>query len=203
MAKIERKTTGTSLSETYTQTSPLLRVAETDPNGKASVRELNAEDLVVQQYMEFISQHGLTESDVADIQKSILETGNVCWSFDLFDRIPVELVLRKTWIDNEIIKAVDVATSEELRMSQLRFNNLVAEYNLAGSMTRYGDKTFEITDKKSLSDSLEFVHNLPYVIKNTLVNKLAAFERAVALAVSDWALKNFTTPRKESSEQSS
>ena len=36
---------------------------------------------------------------------------------------------------------------------------------------------------------------MPYITQNALVNALSLFDKALAVATSDWAVKNFTKPR--------
>ena len=69
--------------------------------------------------------------------------------------------------------------------------------NLAASLLRFGDSKFSAEDEESFENNLKFVRRLAFVYRNRLIEKLAVFDRAVTIATSDWALKNFTHPPKE------
>ena len=80
-----------------------------------------------------------------------------------------------------------------------RFSNVLRALNLAASLVVFGAHEFDVKDEESFNASLEFIRSLPYPIFAAVTTQLAVFDRAIAVAMSDWALKNFTEPQKENS----
>lgn len=155
------------------------------------------EDMILRENWEYLKEHGITEKDLKDLLDSILTTGNVSYDFTLFDKIPVTFKIREGWVDDLIIDKIDEITAAKGKVSALRYTNLVAEMNLAASLLRFGDSKFSAEDEESFENNLKFVRRLAFVYRNRLIEKLAVFDRAVTIATSDWALKNFTHPPKE------
>lgn len=156
-----------------------------------------SEDLILRENWEYLKEHDITEEDLKNILDSILTTGNVQWEFKLFDRIPVIFKIREGWVDDLIIDRIDELTADKGKVSALRYTNLVAEMNLAASILRFGDRTFNATDEASFSENLNFIRALAFIHRNRLIEKLAVFDRAVTIATSEWSLKNFTKPPLE------
>lgn len=156
-----------------------------------------SEDLILRENWEYLKEHDITEDDLKNLLDSILTTGNVAWSFKLFDRIPVVFRIREGWVDDLIIDRIDELTADKGKVSALRYTNLVAEMNLAASIMQFGDKKFEASDEASFNDNLGFIRGLAFIYRNRLIEKLAVFDRAVTIATSDWALRNFTRPLQE------
>lgn len=178
--------------------------ADANDNGEISVDELDSfgSDLVIKGYLDYLEQNNVYKDDIIEAMDVLLTTGSVSWSFNLFDRIPVNFIVRPAWVDNYITEILDRMASETPIVSRVRYNNIVAECNLAASLAQYGDKNFAIRSAADMGDAREFVRQLPYVVQNALVRKLAVFDRLLAVATSDWAVKNFTKPRQERSERS-
>lgn len=157
-------------------------------------------DPVIAGYMEFLKKNGITEEDVQNVLDALLTTGSVSYSFELFDKIPVTFVSREAWVDDYIAEVLDDMASKSARVSNVRFNNTVAECNLAASLYQFRDDKYRIDKREDLDEARKRIQKMPYVIQSALVRKLAVFERTLAVATSDWAVKNFTKPRQESSE---
>lgn len=175
-----------------------------DDKGEVVTEEIDfyGGDMVVKGYMEYLEKNNIHEDDISEVMEVLFTTGSVSWSFELFDRIPVTFVSRSAWVDNYISEILDKIASQSSIVSNVRFNNIVAECNLAASMSKYGDNSFSIAVETDMEAAREFVRQLPYVIHNALVRKLAVFDRLLAVATSDWAIKNFMKPRQEKSERS-
>ena len=139
----------------------------------------------------------ITDDDIRDVLECLITSGNVSWRFELFDRIPVEFRVRPSWVDDYILELVDRETADNDRVSMMRYNNLVAVCNLAASMAAFRDETYRVETKEDFEKARKRVQDMPYIIQNALVNKLAVFDRTIAVATSDWAVKNFMRPRKE------
>lgn len=191
-------------------TAPAQMKTDAEPSGTKLTPTVNADgtlntppdgikdDVILRENWEYLKEHDITEQDLKDLLDSILTTGNVSYDFTLFDKIPVTFKIREGWVDDIIIDRIDEITAEKGKVSALRYTNLVAEMNLAASLLRFGDSSFNAVDEDSFNSNLKFVRGLAFVYRNRLIEKLAVFDRAVMIATSNWALKNFTTPPKES-----
>ena len=153
-----------------------------------------AGDMVMVESWKYVKENGLTQEDLHNLLDSLITTGNVAWDFMLLNKIPVTFKVRESWVDDLIIERIDEITADSPKVSALRYNNLVAEMNLAASMFRFGDDTIDVGTRDGFKKNLKRVQKLAYIYRNRLVNKLAVFDRAVSIATSDWALRNFTPP---------
>lgn len=154
-------------------------------------------DLVIKGYMDFLKENDISEDDIKAVQESLLTSGAVSWSFELFNKIPVEFSVRRAWTDDYIAKELDKLSSEVGKVSNVRFSNLVAECNLAASLSLYGEERFRIQGPDDMPKARERVRELAYVVQNALVRKLAVFDRVLAVSTSDWAVQNFINAPKE------
>lgn len=151
-------------------------------------------DMIMVESWKYVKENGLTQEDLHNLLDSLITTGNVAWDFKLLNKIPVTFKVRESWVDDLIIERIDEMTAGSAKVSALRYNNLVAEMNLAASMFRFGDDTIDVGTRDGFKKNLKRVQKLAYIYRNRLVNKLAVFDRAVSIATSDWALRNFTPP---------
>lgn len=103
--------------------------------------------------------------------------------------------VRATWVNDYILKLVDNATQGDAHVSLMRFNSIVALYNLAGSLVQFGDETYYVSQENEFDAAIARVRQMPYITQSALVNALSLFDKALAVATSDWAVKNFTRPR--------
>lgn len=155
-------------------------------------------DLVAKSYMEYLNKHDISLEDVQSVQDALFTSGNVQWTFDLFGRIPICFEVRPAWVDSYILELVDNISNRSEHISELRFSNLVAECNLGASLTKMGDQTYSVKSKSDLEEARKRVQNMPFMTFEALIKKLAVFDRVIAAATSDWAIKNFTKPQQES-----
>ena len=172
------------------------KIADVNNRGDVVVDDFNG-DAGCQAYMQYLNDNGITEDDVRNVQEALLTSENVSWSFDLFDKIPVVFEVRPAWIDDYIIEIIDNLASDNNRVSNVRYNNVVAECNLAASMKKYKDQDYVINSREDLDAARKRVQALPFIIQNALVKKLSVFDRTIAVATSDWAIKNFMKPQQE------
>lgn len=152
-------------------------------------------DVSIASYMKDLEDNGITEADILELLDTLVTTGSAAYETELFGRIPVRFQVRPTWVNDHILKLVDDATKGESQVSLLRFNTLVAMYNLAGSLVQFGKETYTVTKEKDFDKAVTRVKEMPYITQNALVNALSLFDKALAVATSDWAVKNFTKPR--------
>lgn len=177
--------------------------ANVDEDGEITIEELDSfgGDLVIKGYLDYLEQNNIHKDEIIEAMDVLLTTGSVSWNFELFDHIPVNFIVRPAWVDTYITEILDKLASDTPLVSRVRYNNIVAECNLAASLSQYGEKKFSIRDEGDMVNAREFVRQLPFVVQNALVRKLSVFDRLLAVATSDWAVKNFTKPRQEKSER--
>lgn len=196
----KRPVKGTRPSRMDTTTAPVSAPGTPTVNSDGTLND-PPEDFSMNSIMReswtYLKEHGISETDLKSLLDSILTSGNAVWDFKLMDRIPVAFKIRDSWVDDLILDRLDDITREKGNISSLRYSNLVAEYNLAASILQFGEKKFTLTSIEDFDKNLEYIKSIAYVFRNRLIEKLAVFDRAVAIATSDWALKNFTTPLKE------
>lgn len=189
---------GTVPPATLTEEKAARPVPEVD--GEATIKgplEEFGPESVISQYLDFLHAHDITDDDIQDVLECLITSGNVSWQFKLFDRMPVEFRVRPSWVDDYILELIDRETADNERVSMMRYNNMVAVCNLAASMTAFKGETYRVETRDDFEMARKRIQDMPYIIQNALVNKLAVFDRTIAVATSDWAIKNFTKPRKE------
>ncbi len=189
---------GTVPPGTLTEEKAARPVPEVD--GEATIKgplEEFGPESVISQYLDFLHAHDITDDDIQDVLECLITSGNVSWKFKLFDRMPVEFRVRPSWVDDYILELIDREAADNERVSLMRYNNMVAVCNLAASMTAFKDETYRVETREDFEMARKRIQDMPYIIQNALVNKLAVFDRTIAVATSDWAIKNFTKPRKE------
>lgn len=157
--------------------------------------DLRAEFLM-KQYLDFLERHEVRREDLLSMLDAIVGSGGVSWEFQLFGRIPVRFRMRLAWMDDMVLKRLD-AEAKDADLSVARYNTLLGACNLAASLSRYGETTLNLDAEGDFAAALAFVRRLPAAVRNALVSHLAVFDRAVAVATSDWAIQNFIEPRKE------
>ena len=189
---------GTVPPGTLTEEKAARPVPEVD--GEATIKgplEEFGPESVISQYLDFLHAHDITDDDIQDVLECLITSGNVSWQFQLFDRLPVEFRVRPSWVDEFNLELIDREAADNERVSLMRYNNMVAVCNLAASMTAFKDETYRVETREDFEMARKRIQDMPYIIQNALVNKLAVFDRTIAVATSDWAIKNFTKPRKE------
>lgn len=150
-------------------------------------------DADIQKYKKFLKEHDIEDSDIFNVLDSLLVNGEVYWSFDLLGRTPVVFRSRPAWVNQELLKELEVQSPK----TYMRFTNLVNLFNLSGSLQTYGKHVFNLEDGEELEKAYQFVNRLPYILQTKLIEKLAIFDRLIAVATSDWALENFTPPQAD------
>ena len=154
---------------------------------------------IIEEYMHFVNDHGITKEDIFQLLDSIMTTGYLEWDTSINNgKTPLRFRMRPVWAEDIISRHIDELSADK-NLSMARFSNVLRALNLAASMTLFGDRTFDVHDEESFDEALEFIRSLPYPIFSTVTTQLAIFDRAIAIAMSDWALKNFTKPQKENS----
>lgn len=149
-------------------------------------------DLVIKEYREYLEEEGIGDQEIMTVLDALITTGNVAWNFMLFGKIPVEFQMRAAWVNEYILTRLE----NDFPKSAHRFADTVGGYNLAASIRSYGDATFAPVDLESFVAVHKAVMNMPFVVQNALIKKLAVFDRVVAVATSDWAVEKFMKPQE-------
>ena len=154
---------------------------------------------LIEEYMNFVNDHGITKEDIFQLLDNIMTTGYLEWDTTINKgKTPLRFRMRPVWAEDLIAKHIDTLSADK-NLSMARFSNVLRALNLAASLVLFGEREFNVTDEESFNQSLDFIRSLPYPIFAAVTTQLAIFDRAVAVAMSDWAMKNFTEPQKENS----
>ena len=154
-------------------------------------------NIMLQQYVDFLKKNNVSREDVQDLLAAIISNGNVEWGCRLFDKVDIRFRMRPVWVEDLIARRLDAANKSDANLSMMRFSNMVRTCNLAGSISSWGDRQFFMEKEEDYDAAYNYVTRLPYPILVKVCDQLAVFDRAVAVAMSDWALRNFTEPRQE------
>jgi hypothetical protein len=185
---------GTSFLSPATDGEPT-QAANTLADASNVTEDSNGDELsktVIAGYLTYLEEQGIGEEQIFQVLDSLISEGNVTWTFKLFEKIPVVLKLRAAWVNEFILGEVERIGPS----SYSRFTDLVARYNLAGSLVQYKDSTFPSSEPKDVLATKKFIDNLGFIVQERLVKQLAIFDRLVAVATSDWAVSNFTKPQQ-------
>lgn len=147
----------------------------------------------VDETLEYLKEEGITEEAIFSILDTMLTTGTVVWDFKVFEKIPARFQMRPAWINEILIKALE----DEAPKTVARFSDIVAKYNMAGSLVAYNNEEFKVTNKDEYYINMERTHNLNYAVYSVLVKQLALFDKVISVATSTWAIENFTKPPLE------
>lgn len=148
---------------------------------------------LIQEYLHYLEQNDIHKEDIMAVLDSIITSGNVYWSFELFDKIPVTFKIRPAWVNDVLVSKMDKNPPRTFN----RFSETVGLYNLAGSLVEYNGERREVQNEEDFYNNKQFVQNLPFIIQSHLIQKMSIFDRVISVATSDWATENFTKPQSE------
>ena len=183
-----------------------------EAQSKESTTNINTEDFTGKPLATNNSHSGDTQSDkyIEEIRAELVEKGYkdelyfsmldamvtkgmYIWEFKLLGKVPCAYTVRPDWVQQLLIKRVE----EDAPRTIARFTDILNRYNLAGSIKLYGETTFALETEDSFKEILQFLGTLPFVTINALISELVIFDKAIAVAMSPWAIKNFTKPQSE------
>ena len=148
---------------------------------------------LIQEYLYYLEQNDIHKEDIMAVLDSIITSGNVYWSFELFNKIPVTFKIRPAWVNDVLVSKLDKNPPRTFS----KFSEVVGLYNLAGSLVEYNGKKREVKSEDDFYDNKQFIQNLPFIIQSHLIQKMSIFDRVISVATSDWATENFTKPQSE------
>lgn len=160
---------------------------------KTAAEDAHVSEDVIEGYREFLSGYGIGDAEIFGALDALITTGDVYWSFKLLDRIDIVFHIRPNWVNEKLVTQLE----ESAPKLYARFAHLVGMHNLAGSLVKYNDTDLQAKAPEEFSKTYDFVNSLSFVLQNQLVKNLAVFDRLVAVATSEWAVKNFTPPQSD------
>ena len=111
-------------------------------------------------------------------------------------RLPVDLRTRVYQDMQRLMHALE----EEATSFPVHTNDIVAHYNVAASLARYGETHFAFPDVGSASDDevakafkirLKFLTSLPVTVINRLINHVVVFDRMIETVFAEGAPEDF------------
>jgi len=185
-----KKATGTSIPNVVPSIEPKVK-----PEAEAPVEApVGAqEDSVVTEMREELSAMGYADTVYFSMLDTLMTGGEYIWDFLLFDRVPCKLRIRPDWVNQLRVKRMEVDAPKTM----VRFADMLNRYNLAGAIVQYGDGRFELENEEALTEILEHLGKLPFVVINALITELVKFDKITTVAMSPWAIKNFIKPQSE------
>ena len=97
-------------------------------------------------------------------------------------------------MNESITRRLDEEFAGRQDVSVMRYSNRQAILNLAASLRRHGNDSYSVTTEEELDAAIQRILALPYVVSSAMVEQLAVFDRALAVATSSWGIKNFIGP---------
>ena len=152
------------------------------------------DDTIVKTYLSLLNDHGITETHILRVLDALLTEGVVNWSFDLLEKIPCMFTTRNGIAVDFLMECLE---EEDPKMVS-RYQSIVAHVNISASLVRYKEHTFAVDTKESIRANMDWLAKQPFIIIDSLTKQLALFDRVIAVATSEWGIKNFTQPLSES-----
>ena len=148
-------------------------------------------------YKKFLLDNKISIKEMEEVLDTIVTDGEVIWTFQILGKIEAAFIMRPTWANEIVIRKLEL----EAPSTYARFVNVLNIYNLAGSLYLYGKKKFSPANEDDLNEVMLFLNKLPYPVFLKLIDQLVIFDRLIAVATSQWAIENFSTPPLDVSEQ--
>jgi len=163
---------------------------------RAQLYEEMVDDLSpIEDYQAFLKEKGISEDDAQAIVDSLFTTGFYSEKVPLTKRISAVLRTREHADTLRLQMALEVQRPIYTHVMQ----ELTARYNLAASLERFGDKTFEHpaegADKEKIEalfdERLQFVERMADPAFFKLTDQLVKFDRKVAAVMREGVAENF------------
>jgi hypothetical protein len=183
-----------SVAETHNvQRDPEVKIKAPDP--EASVPETATDNEVedseipaVLTYEEKVGEFGLTIESALAIVDSLTMEGVYTEKVKIGRKVKVEFSTRPTRFNTFLTDVIDQYEPKKLA----KLNQIMSEYQLAASLFRYGDMTFdELEDGLSAKDwdaviegRLKFIRSLPTQLFAALCDKLSMFDLKMTMVFS-------------------
>ena len=206
---VNQEASGTSLAG-MRMTTPTLSDAQEEPKKQSQVPSAQDQKLelenhdtsnktLVDEYREFLLEKEIDDHLIFLVLDNLLTNGTFYWQFKIFDKIEVVFRVRSAYVNSILVERIEKDTPKTVA----RFQDIVNTYNLAGTLFKYQNTSFNTEKEEEFSKALAFIKSLPYVVVQKLVQELIVFDRLMFVVSSDWAIENFTKPSSEEQEQTS
>lgn len=163
--------------------------------GEEALRPLTAEEKA-KMYIKGLELVGLTQDEARAIMDKILFEGHYSEEYTLGGKLPVVL---RTRVYSDVERSMRYAEVEAPRIPS-HLNDILARYNLAASLERYGDKHFEFPEgadatpekiEEAFEKRYNFVMSLNTPIAGRLHNFIVEFDQKMNAVLADGAPENF------------
>jgi len=104
-----------------------------------------------------------------------------------------EFTIRPDWVRQVVIRKME----EQAPKTVARFTDTLNRYNLAGSLVQFSNNRFTVETEEDLNAVLVFIGKMPFITVSLLIGELVKFDKLITVAMSPWALENFTEPQSE------
>lgn len=159
--------------------------SEEPPEAPTERKEPESEDKPFSARLEEV---GVTKEDLEAILDSLLTKGRYTREYDIAGKIKVVFRAR----DGDDGERLRSRLDEEAPRYTITQQELIAKYNLASSLMRYGETKFmDVKNDKDFETALAYVNKLPGAVLNILLQRLFHFDSLVLLATSVENVGNF------------
>jgi hypothetical protein len=166
-----------------------VKEGENDPN-----RPLTPEEKE-KRYMDGLAYVGITKEEAVYVMDQVLFEGFYEEEYKIANRVKVTFSTRNY---RDVQRATRLIEAEN-PMQPMHINDLIARFNLASSIRRFGERVFSIPDPtssiedldKSFYERLDFVMSKPAMVVEYMVRELAAFDMKIRAVFAEGAPENF------------
>lgn len=146
-------------------------------------------------YRERLKSESIELADAMAAIDSLAVEGSYSETQPLSRTVKVNLKTRSTRFNSYLADRIDIADPKKVG----KLNQLMSEYQVAASLTRYGELTLPVLDdaapakewEAALDGRLAFVRRLPAPIFVALCSKLSRFDTKMLVIISEGYEQNF------------
>lgn len=170
--------------------------SEKDAQARVSLfQEMQDALLPVTDYKKYLKEQKIEEVEAAEIVDNLMMKGFYEERFELSKKLTVTL---RTRMQQDVIR-LQTAMQVQSPLFQDTMNELIIRYNMAASLSSYGETVFEFPPEnasvaeldKSFDMRLSFVERMPSAVFNKLSIKLAKFDQKIAAVMREGVAENF------------
>jgi len=162
-----------------------------------SAEEEGRQKTKAEQYQEGLKVEGISVEDARIILDKVLFEGSYSESFKIGGRMPVTLRTRMYKDSQRILRYLE----SEAPTTPMHVSDLVARFNVAASIQKYGDTVFTfpvesdsvkpMDVENAFHERLDFLMNLPVQIVNILINLTGKFDQKIQAVFAEGAPEDF------------
>jgi hypothetical protein len=174
--------------------APASKKVETSAENQEKNKSPEEEVDKAEQYRKRLKDAGITPAKAREILDEVLHNGAYVRQIKLAANFVVELATR---VYGDTVRVSRVIESEAPAFG-MHVNDIIARYNLAASLHRYGNTTFTARDPKdsekdeaAFQERLSFVMGLPEPVIRRLLDELNRFDDEMSFILSEGAIEDF------------